>query len=123
MATGYRQEVDSDRVGSNVLEHRFIERWAAARAAAQDPQLAGKAARTLSEHLRPLRAIDAAQSAVGEVTLNALRRHYGFEEGPVTEYFRLHAEVADDWTTSRSAEVQRSHWLLLDGVEALGPRA
>jgi pyrroloquinoline quinone (PQQ) biosynthesis protein C len=192
MATGYRQEVEFDRVEWNVLEHRFFARWAggelrfeelalyaseyehavtaiakaSARAAALDPRLAGEAAeelrqvscwrafsravgwggmaasrygeeplpeteqlardwegdesRTLAEHLRTLRAIDAVQSAVSEVMLNALLRHHGFEEGQATEYFRLHAELADDWPASRSAEVNRSYWLLLDGVEALG---
>ncbi len=54
--------------------------------------------------------------------LNGLLRHYGFEDGPATEYFRLHAGAADGSRPAAGEEVQRSYWQLLDGVEALAAR-
>ncbi len=82
----------------------------------------GEGLRTLAEQLRTLREIDAAQAAVSEVMLNGLLRHYGFEDGPATEYFRLHAGAADGSRPAAGEEVQRSYWQLLDGVEALAAR-
>ncbi|HKZ13144.1 MAG TPA: hypothetical protein VJL81_04780 [Solirubrobacterales bacterium] len=82
----------------------------------------GDDTRTVDEHLRILRAIDAMQGAVGEVMLNGLLRHYGFEEGPATEYFRLHTGTVEEPQSAINEEVNRSYWLLLDGVESLARR-
>jgi pyrroloquinoline quinone (PQQ) biosynthesis protein C len=79
----------------------------------------GDESRTPAEHLETLRAIDAVEAPVSEVMLNGLLRHYGFEQGAATEYFRLHAQPCGDSPSGRAEEVRRSYWMLLDGVEAL----
>lgn len=97
--------------------------------------------RTLPEHLITLGAIEAAESAVAEVMLNGLLRHYGFEPGPATDYFSLHAAPGEAGRVAREAlgplladceherlldqaeAVHRSYWLLLDGVESLARRS
>ena len=48
------------------------------------------------ERLAILYAIESAQAAISETKLQGLRDHYGFEEGPATEYFSLHAERDHD---------------------------
>jgi pyrroloquinoline quinone (PQQ) biosynthesis protein C len=82
----------------------------------------GKETRTLAEHVETLRAIDAVQGPVSEVMLNGLLRHYGFEEGAATDYFRLHAGLAGESRSAAGEEVRRSYWFLLDGVERLAGR-
>lgn len=82
----------------------------------------GDESRTLAEHLETLRAIDAIQAPIGEVMLNGLLRHYGFEDGAATEYFSLHARFASESPSAGGEEVRRSYWMLLDGVEALAAR-
>jgi pyrroloquinoline-quinone synthase len=89
------------------------------------------------ERLAVLYAIESAQPAISQTKLEGLLGHYGFEEGPATEYFSLHAErdhehaahsrellekLATDEDAPRLAAraeaAARGNWLLLDGVSS-----
>ena len=89
------------------------------------------------ERLAILYAIESAQPAISQTKLDGLFGHYGFEEGPATEYFSLHAErdhehaahsrellveLASDEDAERLAAraeaAVRGNWHLLDGVSA-----
>jgi pyrroloquinoline-quinone synthase len=83
-----------------------------------------------------LYAIESAQPAISETKRAGLLEHYGFEDGPATAYFELHARRdveharaerelieprladADAQALLDEAErVLRANWELLDGVE------
>jgi pyrroloquinoline-quinone synthase len=87
------------------------------------------------ERLAVLYAVESAQPAIARTKLDGLVQHYGFEEGPATEYFSLHAERdvehaaesreeiarlasdADiDRLAARAEAAARGNWRLLDGV-------
>jgi pyrroloquinoline quinone (PQQ) biosynthesis protein C len=72
------------------------------------------------------------------VKADGLRAHYGFQLGPATAYFDLHAErdrehadegraliserldgADEDALVAEAERVLRANWLLLDGVERL----
>lgn len=87
------------------------------------------------EGLVVLYTIESAQPAISRTKLEGLVDHYGFEEGPATEYFSLHAQ-RDHEHAARSRELiearlsdadedrlvavaeaaLRGNWMLLDGV-------
>ena len=88
------------------------------------------------EGLVVLYAIESAQPAISRTKLEGLFEHYGFSEGPATEYFSLHSERdhehaaqsrelieerldgADEERLVAVAEAAlRGNWTLLDGVE------
>jgi pyrroloquinoline quinone (PQQ) biosynthesis protein C len=98
--------------------------------------IGGTPARSLAEHLVTLYAVESAQSRIAQVELDGLVGHYGFDGGPSTEYFRLHAghdaehgalaQAAlqpllgrdDPFVLLRQAEaVHRACWALLDGLD------
>lgn len=89
------------------------------------------------ERLAVLYAIESAQPQISATKLDGLLTHYGFERGPATEYFELHAErdhehaassrrllmeLATDSDAERlaaqAAAAAHGNWRLLDGVSA-----
>jgi pyrroloquinoline-quinone synthase len=81
-------------------------------------------------------AIESGQPPISTTKLEGLLEHYGFEQGPGTEYFELHARLdhehaahsrglieerldgADEERLLTVAEAAlKGNWLLLDGVE------
>jgi pyrroloquinoline-quinone synthase len=87
------------------------------------------------ERLAVLYAIESAQPAISQTKLDGLVAHYGFAEGPATEYFSLHAvldvahaaesgaqlerlatEADADRLVARAEAATRANWRLLDGV-------
>src|SRR4051794_34488695 len=94
------------------------------------------AGRDMLEGLVVAYAIESGQPEISKTKLDGLRRHYGVDEGPATEYFEVHAErdhehaaetrmlieaSLDGADHDRLVEVAegalRGNWLLLDGVE------
>jgi pyrroloquinoline quinone (PQQ) biosynthesis protein C len=85
-----------------------------------------------------LYAIESAQPKIAEVKQQGLVELYGFEEGPATDYFEIHATLDHDHAEAHRAfiepaldgadedvlldaarEVLDANWKLLDGVERL----
>jgi pyrroloquinoline-quinone synthase len=95
------------------------------------------------ERLAVAYAVESGQPAISRTKLEGLLGRYGFEEGPATEYFRLHAtlderhaagsrelieqrlgEADEQRLLELAANALRGYWTLLDGVErAVSPRA
>jgi pyrroloquinoline-quinone synthase len=94
------------------------------------------AGRDALEGLVAAYAIESGQPAISRTKLEGLTGHYGFAEGPATDYFSLHAELdvehaaharrlieerlngADEERLLSVAEgALRGNWMLLDGVE------
>jgi len=88
------------------------------------------------ESLAVLYAIESAQPEISKTKLAGLVEHYGFEEGPATEYFSLHAERDHEHAAEARAALEArlsgadtdrlvtaaehalaGNWTLLDGVE------
>ena len=93
------------------------------------------------EHLVAAFTVESGQPAVARTKLDGLIASYGFEEGPATKYFALHAErdhehaaqarelieerLADadlDRLLRVAERVLRGNWELLDGVERASGR-
>jgi pyrroloquinoline-quinone synthase len=83
-----------------------------------------------------LYAIESGQPEISQTKLQGLTSHYGFAEGPATEYFSLHSErdhehaaeakemiepllagADEDELVEVAARVFEGNWTLLDGVE------
>ena len=92
------------------------------------------------EGLAALYAVESAQPAISRTKLDGLLTHYGFDEGPATEYFSIHVlldaehaaesraalereagEVDADRLAAAAEDALRANWVMLDGVERAGP--
>ncbi len=94
------------------------------------------------EALAVMYAIESAQPAIAATKLTGLVQHYGFEEGPATEYFSVHGELDHEHAAQARAALEAragaedterlleaaeralaGNWTLLDGVERTFSRA
>jgi pyrroloquinoline-quinone synthase len=91
-----------------------------------------------AETLAALYAIESAQPAIAETKLRGLLDRYGFEAGPSTEYFDVHATLDCEHAAAHRARIESlldgadedalveaarsvlaANWELLDGVDRL----
>jgi pyrroloquinoline-quinone synthase len=97
--------------------------------------------RSLPETLAALYAIEAGQPAISQTKRDGLVDLYGFETGPATEYFDVHAtldhehaaghraslgellpDADEDALVAAATAVLEANWALLDGVERAAGR-
>lgn len=102
----------------------------------------GDGRRTFLGSLVAMYAIESGQPAISETKRAGLVDRYGFESGPATAYFDLHAELDHEHAAAERALIEprledadqdalldeaeavlRANWELLDGVERLLGRA
>jgi pyrroloquinoline-quinone synthase len=139
-ATGSAEHA-AEEAGHIGLWNDFARAAGAPEASAPRPETracvdAWTAGRNSLEALVATYAIESGQPAISRTKLGGLVRHYGFEEGPATSYFSLHATV-DERHAAESRELieerlgdaeegrllglaedaMRGNWSLLDGVE------
>jgi pyrroloquinoline-quinone synthase len=102
------------------------------------------AGRNPAATLAALYAIESAQPAISATKQVGLVERYGYERGPATDYFEIHAEldhehaaahrrfleaeldagtVDEDELVASAREVLRANWTLLDGVDRANGRA
>jgi pyrroloquinoline quinone (PQQ) biosynthesis protein C len=85
-----------------------------------------------------LYAIEGPQPEIAQTKLKGLLGNYGFDEGPATEYFKLHATLDKDHAAlagaalegvlrdedpfgllAQAERVHRGYWTMLNGVERI----
>jgi pyrroloquinoline-quinone synthase len=139
-----------ERHAAEEAEHvELWDRFAAAAGASEDapPRRETRACaeswssgRDALEGLVTAYAIESAQPTISETKLAGLVEHYGFEEGPATEYFSLHARLDHEHAAESRALIEerldgadqdrllevaeaalRGNWELLDGIERAFP--
>lgn len=125
---------------------RFVQAAGGDEAAAATPETELCAAawagtgRNVGATLAALYAIESAQPQIAAVKQQGLVELYGYEEGPATDYFEIHATLDhehaaahrrfleaelesgaadEDELIASAREVLRANWTLLDGVERL----
>jgi pyrroloquinoline-quinone synthase len=99
----------------------------------------GDLRRSLALDLVTLYAIEGPQPRIAQTKLDGLLGHYGFTEGPATQYFSMHAELDKEHAAlaqsalggmleeedpfellAQAGRVHCSYWHMLDGLEAAG---
>jgi pyrroloquinoline quinone (PQQ) biosynthesis protein C len=102
---------------------------------------AGGPERGLPEQMVTLCAIESLSAATCRIKLAGLLEHYGFDDGPATEYLWRRATgggekslLTSGWLAESLSQgdstamlehveaVHRAHWLMLDDLEAVGVR-
>jgi pyrroloquinoline-quinone synthase len=128
---------------------RFLAAAGGDRDAAPEPETELCAAAWAGEGRNPratlaaLYAIESAQPQISATKQQGLLERYGYEEGPATDYFDIHAtldhehaeshrrfldaeleagRLDEDEMVASAREVLRANWTLLDGVERMNGR-